>query len=155
MNYPGAVNTWEIYTFHNGRVFTKLSSKEIIHDIRVSLKMIGKDTLGFSIKDTGTHLVQASFSMMAYLAKEPIYTIMLIGMWSSMLSWPTLKKIKEFTKGISSQMLHNGTCYNIPLARDSRPDDQPNRGQNHHRRANLNIFGRQEGSLRHQLHPRS
>ena len=156
MNYPGAVSTWEIYTFHDGRVFTKISSKEILRDIRVSVDMIGKDILGFSSDDTGTHSVRASFAMMAYLAKEPIYTIMLIGRWSSDAFLAYIKKqIKEFTKGVSSRMLQHDTFYNIPLARDSRPDDQPNRGQNHHRRANLNIFGRQEGSLRHQLRPRS
>ena len=40
-----------------------------------------------------------------YLAKEPVYTIMLVGRWSSDAFLAYIEKqIKEFTKGVSSRM---------------------------------------------------
>ena len=95
--------------------------------------------------------------MMMYLAKEPVYTIMLIGRWNSDAFLAYIEKqIKEFTKGVSTRMLTNDTFFNIPSNdnKTSSNNDQ-NRGQSHYRRANLNIFGRPAGSLRHQLRPRN
>ena len=54
---------------------------------------------------------------MVYLAKEPVYTIMLIGRWSSDAFLAYIEKqIKEFTKGVSTRMLQNNTFFNLPLA---------------------------------------
>ena len=91
--------------------------------------------------------------MMMYLAKEPTYTIMLIGRWSSDAFLAYIEKqIKEFTKGVSTRMLENDHFFNTPLAKDT----EGNKGKSHHRQANLNIFGRQAGSsLRHQLCPQN
>ena len=93
--------------------------------------------------------------MMMYLAKEPIYTIMLIGRWSSDAFLAYIKKqIKEFIKGVSTRMLENDHFFNTPLTTDAQVEG--NRGRSHHRQANLNIFGEQAGSsLRHQLRPQN
>ena len=93
--------------------------------------------------------------MMMYLAKEPIYTIMLIGRWSSDAFLAYIEKqVKEFTKGVRTRMLENNTFYNTPLARDALYS--VNQGRSHHRQANLKFFGRQAGSsLRHQHRPRN
>jgi len=95
--------------------------------------------------------------MMMYLAKEPVYTIMLIGRWNSDAFLAYIEKqIKEFTKGVSTRMLQNKTFFNLPLAaKQGLSSTSQNRGRSHHRRANLNIFGRQAGSLRHQLRPQN
>jgi hypothetical protein len=155
-SYPGCKDDWEIFTFHDGSTFSNISSREILTDLRASVDTIGKDVLGFSSDEIGTHSIRASFAMMAYLAKEPIYTIMLIGRWNSDAFLAYIEKqIKEFTKGVSSRMLENDTFFNIPLASNDRTDSTRNHSQSHHRRANLNIFGRQAGSLRHQLRPRN
>ncbi|KAL7473985.1 hypothetical protein ACHAWX_000001 [Stephanocyclus meneghinianus] len=88
--------------------------------------------------------------MLMYLAKEPVYTIMLIGRWSSDAFLAYIEKqVKEFTKGVSSRMLQYNTFYNIPLARDERADKSKSHSQSSQWQANLNIFGRQAGSLRH------
>ena len=44
---------------------------------------IGVDVLGFISDEIGTHSDRASLAMMMYLAKEQIYTIMLVGRWNS------------------------------------------------------------------------
>ena len=156
-SYPNYSDEWPIHTFYDGTNFTKITSKEILHDIRCSVDCIGPDILGFTSKDVGTHSVRASLAMMMFLAKEPIYTIMLIGRWSSDAFLAYIEKqIKEFTRGVSSRMLQNDTFFNIPLAHEGHETTNQNNGRSHHRQANLNIFGRQAGSsLRHQLRPRN
>lgn len=155
-SYPGFKDTWEVFTFYDGQNFTKISATEMLADIRAAVAFIGKDVLGFGPEDVGNHSVRASLAMMMYLAKEPVYTIMLVGRWSSdaFLSYIE-KQIKEFTRGVSSRMLERDVFYNVPLASDSAESNSANRhGRSHHRRALLkNIYGRQ-GSLRHQLQPR-
>ena len=155
-SYTGYSDKWELYTFFDGINFSKIAASEILIDLRSSVDAIGVDILGFTSADIGTHSVRASLAMMMYLAKEPIYTIMLIGRWSSDAFLAYIEKqVKEFTKGVSSRMLQYDTFYNIPLARDERADKSKSHSQSSQRQANLNIFGRQAGSLRHQLRPRN
>lgn len=152
-SYPNYRNSWEVFTFYDGSNFTKITPTEVLITLRSSVDCIGTDILGFSSKDIGTHSIRASLAMMMYLAKEPTYTIMLIGRWSSDAFLAYIEKqIKEFTKGVSTRMLENDHFFNIPLAKDT----EGNKGRSHHRQANLNIFGRQAGSsLRHQLCPQN
>ena len=154
--YPGYSEKWELYTYFDGKTFTKIPSKEILLDLRSSVDCIGIDILGFTSKDIGTHSVRASLAMMMYLSKEPIYTIMLMGRWSSDAFLAYIEKqVKEFTKGVSTRMLQFDTFYNIPLAREERANKSQNQSRSSQRQANLNILGRQAGSLRHQLRPRN
>ncbi len=44
---------------------------------------IGSTKLGFKPSEIGTHLLQLGAAMEMYLASVPVYTIMLIGRWSS------------------------------------------------------------------------
>ena len=81
--YPGYSNKWELYTFFDGINLSKIQPSEILIDLRSSVDAIWVDILGFTSADIGAHSVRASLAMMMYLAKEPIYTIMLIRRWSS------------------------------------------------------------------------
>jgi len=155
-SYPGYKDSWSICTFYDGKTFTKINSREILVDLRSTVDVIGTKTLGFSSAEIGTHSVRSSLAMMMYLAREPVYTIMLVGRWSSdaFLSYIE-KQVKEFTRGVSSRMLLLDSFFNVPLAREALKDPTTNHGRSHHRQANLNIFGRQAGSLRHKLRPRN
>ena len=118
-SYPNVPNNWSIFTFFDGSSFSKISGREILRGIRSSVDCIGEDSLGFTSADVGS--VRASLAIMMLLAKEPTYTIMLIGRWSSDAFLAYIEKqIKEFTKGVSSRMLTNRNFYNTPLARNLR-----------------------------------
>ena len=155
-SYPGYKDTWSICTYHDGKTFTKINSREVLVVLRSTVDTIGAKTLGFTSDEIGTHSVRASLAMMMYLAREPVYTIMLVGRWSSDAFLAYIEKqVKEFTRGVSSRMLQLDSFFNVPLARIAQKDPTRNQGKNHHRQANLNIFGRQAGSLRHKLRPRN
>ena len=70
----------------------KIIIKGILRDTRTSVTMIRKYVLGLDNREAGTHSVRASITMRMFLAKEPIYTIMLIGRWSSDASLAYIRK---------------------------------------------------------------
>ena len=101
--------------------------------------------------------------MLMYLAKEPVYTIMLVGRWSSDAFLAYIEKqIKEFTRGVSTRMLQHETFCNIPAFNSRAPSIQHHLVENqevhspkHHRRdIHKAVFGRQ-GPLRRAVQPRN
>eukprot|EP00957_Ditylum_brightwellii_P115847 8837286-Ditylum_brightwellii.AAC.1 len=53
--------------------------------------------------------------MAMYLARVPVYTIMLIGRWSSNAFLVYIRKqVQDFTKGISSKMIISPNFFTIP-----------------------------------------
>ena len=82
-SYPGFKDFWHVHRFHNGTRLTNITLKEIRTDLRAAVECIGTETLGFTKADMGTHSVCSILAMMMYLAKEPVYTIMFVGQWSS------------------------------------------------------------------------
>ena len=90
---------------------------------------------------------------MAYLAKEPVYTIMLIGRWSSTAFLRYIEKqVTEFTRGVNKRMLTHETFFHVAGPTIPSPSKPTTTHQNH--RPNHNLFGRQ-GSLRQQLRERN
>ena len=75
-SYLGYLDDWEVFTYYDRANFVKITANEILIDPRATADCIRP-------KEIGTHSIRASLAMMMYLAKEPIYTIMLIGRWSS------------------------------------------------------------------------
>jgi hypothetical protein len=60
-----------------------LTSKTLIDALRDTIVAVGEDSLGFKGSKIGTHLICFGAAMQMFLGKCPIYTIMLIGFWSS------------------------------------------------------------------------
>jgi hypothetical protein len=51
--------------------------------LQAAAKRLGEDVLGFPHTDIGTHSIRSGAAMAMYLAEVPVFTIMLIGRWSS------------------------------------------------------------------------
>ncbi len=59
------------------------TSKQVLMALRAASTMIGSAGLGFKQSKIGTHSLCSGAAMEMYLAGIPVYTIMLIGRWSS------------------------------------------------------------------------
>ena len=152
-SYPNYSDEWPVSTFHDGTKFSRITSKEMLILIRAAVDFIGPDVLGFTSDEVGTHSGRAAAAMLMILAKEPTYSVMLIGRWSSDAFLTYIEKqIKEFTRGVSSRMLTNDTFFNVPHASTTTNNATTTvHGQSHHRRVRLNLLYGRQGSLRHQL----
>jgi hypothetical protein len=92
---------------------------ELLKKLRLAATSIGPDILGFTAKQIGLHSARSGSAMAMYLAGVPVYTIMLLGRWSSDAFLRYIRKqVKEFSKGISSRMIQNENFFTIPTISD-------------------------------------
>jgi hypothetical protein len=78
----------------------------IINLIRDGVVGIGETKLGIERWEVGTHSIRSGAAMAMYLADVPIFSIMLIGRWSSTAFLNYIRKqVQEFSHGISSKMI--------------------------------------------------
>jgi hypothetical protein len=83
MSYPGtSLNTNILAYMSNGSV-EHVTSRQVINALRNAVGAIGKAHLGISEDEIGTHSIRLGIAMAMCLGECPVYTIMLIGRWSS------------------------------------------------------------------------
>ena len=68
--------------------------------------MIGETKLGIRRSEIGTRSIRSGAAMALYLAGVPVFSIMLVGRWSSTAFLKYIRKqVQEFLQGISSKMI--------------------------------------------------
>jgi hypothetical protein len=78
-SYEGTSDITPICTFQrSGRQVDKITSSQILQQLRAAARSVGSATLGFEPKEIGTHSLRSGAAMDMYLAGVPVYTIMLI-----------------------------------------------------------------------------
>ena len=102
-----------------------IPSKTMLSALRRAVDTLGKDRLGYTSAEIGTHSLRSGAAMAMYLDNTPTYTIMLLGRWSSDAFLRYIRKqIQEFSDGVSAGMIRMRNFYTIPdLARHSNRDD--------------------------------
>ena len=103
----------------NNMAFAKTISKTI----KTAVKEMGSDLLGFKSDKFNTHSNRSATAMSMYLSYVPVYTIMLLGRWSSDAFLRYIRtQVKEFARGISGKMLLTEDFFTIP-DEQAGPDD--------------------------------
>lgn len=106
-----------------------VSSRHLLKRIRDRVAAIGKAVLGFDASDVGTHSIRSGAAMAMYLAGVPVYTIMLIGRWSSDAFLRYIRRqVQEFSAGVSRRMIVSDDFYTIP---DFASAEDPRNCHNH------------------------
>jgi hypothetical protein len=60
-----------------------VTSDDVRRVLRVAATVLGEEALGFKPSEIGTHSIKSGAAMAMHLAEVPVYTIMIIGRWSS------------------------------------------------------------------------
>jgi hypothetical protein len=77
----------------------------VINALRNAVSAIDKARLGISKEEIGTHSIRLGAAMAMYLGECPVYTIMLIGQWSSNTFLRCFRKqVMEFSHNVSKRM---------------------------------------------------
>jgi hypothetical protein len=96
------------------KIFT-IPSSMVLERIRTAVRILGKDKLGFTETDVGTHSNRSGGAMGMYLAGTPVYTIILLGRWSSDAFMRYIwKQVLDMSHGISSKMITYEEFYTVP-----------------------------------------
>jgi hypothetical protein len=82
-SYPGTSSNTNISAYmFNGSV-DHVTSLQVIKALRDAVSAIGEARLGIAKHEIGTHSIRLGAAMAMYLGECLVYTIMLIGQWSS------------------------------------------------------------------------
>jgi hypothetical protein len=102
------------YVEFDGKGFT-IPSSMILLKIRQAVCSLGQEVLGFTADEVGTHSNRSGGAMGMFLAGTPVYTIMLMGHWSSDAFMCYIRKqVLSLSHGISSRMLTFEQFYTVP-----------------------------------------
>ena len=153
--YSTLVNT---YIHLETRKLLRVTSKQVLTSIRAVITCIGKDALSYFATKVGTHSLRSAAATAMHLAGVLVFTIMLIGRWSSDAFLRYVRhQVQEFSSGVSSRMLLTAAYFTtIP---DFAGTEDP-RTTGHHLnfaprnqvgRVAQTVTGRTNISLRHQL----
>jgi len=114
--YPGTTDKTTVNTvlLPNGKLH-EITSTELLTKLRAAVTAIGESTLGFGPLDIGLHSLRSGAAMAMYLANVPVFTIMLLGRWSSDAFLRYIRRqVKEFSAGVSSKMVKSDNFFTIP-----------------------------------------
>jgi hypothetical protein len=114
-SYPSSSPETTVNTFcfpdNSAHLF---SGKELLSRIRAAATSIGRDDLGFDPDTIGLHSARSGAAMAMYLGGVPVFTIMLLGRWSSEAFLRYIRKqVQEFSAGVSQKMITNEQFFTI------------------------------------------
>ena len=92
-----------------------VTSDQVRESLRVACITIGLSKLGFTEDEVGTHSLRSGAAMAMYLAGVPVYTIMLLGRWSSNAFLLCIRKqVEQFSHNVSVCMIENQHFTHVP-----------------------------------------
>jgi hypothetical protein len=108
-SYPGADENTPVSSVWRLNRIEHITSDEVI-------KSLGYENLGVEKGDFGTHSIRSGGAMAMYLDEVPIYSIMMIGRWSSDAFLRYIRKqVEQFSHNISKRMNKHMHYRHIPL----------------------------------------
>jgi hypothetical protein len=104
--YPGTTEDTSVCTVWRHDRCNQITSHQVITTLCAACATIGSACLGFKPDEIGTHSLHSGAAMEIYLAGVPVYTIMLIGRWSSDAFLHYIRRqVEQFLKDVAQKML--------------------------------------------------
>ena len=92
---------------------------------------IGEHRLGITQDQIGTHSIRSGAAMAMYLGECAVFTIMLIGRWSSDAFLRYIRKqVMEFSQNVATKMIKYQNFCHIPDIHRRIPRDDPRQRNN-------------------------
>jgi hypothetical protein len=90
--------------------------------LRQFLREVDSETLNIKPEECGLHSLRTSAAMAMYLNGIPVYTIMLLGRWSSDAFLRYIRKqVTEFSKGVARKMIQRPVYFHVSHAQHEDP----------------------------------
>ncbi len=108
LSYPNTTyDTPVCAVWRHGRL-DKIASTQVLLALRAASKAVGSTRLSFEPNEMGTHSLYSGAAMELYLARVLVYTIMLIGRWSSDAFLCYIRKQVEQFSTSQNKCSHSG-----------------------------------------------
>lgn len=116
--------------WRNGRI-EHITSHAFVVALDAAVGAVGYDKLGIKKGEIGTHSLRSGAAMAMYLGEVPVYTIMMLGRWSSDAFLRYIRKqVEQFSHNVSTRMLKHQFHRHMPDANPRISRDDP-RQRNH------------------------
>jgi hypothetical protein len=114
-----------VFRLDNGN-FHKFSGKDLLMHLHRVAASLGSDNLGYTPDQIGLHSACSGAAMAMYLAGVPVFTIMLLGHWSSDAFLRYIRKeVQEFSLSVSSKMITRDKFFTLS---QSQPNPSVSQG---------------------------
>ena len=131
LSTPSATTASFVNIFHDNKNTFSITGNDAVQSLRAAAIAMGEIKLGFKATDIGTHSIRSGAAMAMYLDEVPVYTIMLIGRWSSDAFLLYIRKqVEQFSQNVSTRMIKNMNFSHIPHFKPSVTPKDP-RTRNH------------------------
>jgi hypothetical protein len=101
---------------------TDVHSRSALAMLRQALRELDSESLNIKAEECGLHSLRSSAAMAMYLNGIPVYTIMLLGRWSSDAFLRYIRKqVTEFSKGVARKMIQRPVYFHISHAEREDP----------------------------------
>ena len=115
LDYPNSSEEMYLCTFPSCSKFHEITGDDLKLALQAAASVFGEEKLGFKVKEIGTHSIRSGAAMAMYLDDVPIYTIMLIGRWSSDAFLRYIRKqVEQFSHNVSKRMIKNQFFMHVP-----------------------------------------
>ena len=133
----------------NNRI-TQVTSENIIKALRDAVVAIGEHRLGITKDQIRTHSIRSGAAMAMYLGECAVFTIMLIGCWSSDAFLRYIRKqVMEFSQNVAKKMLTYQNFHHIPDIHSRIPrDDSRQRNNPNNAETRRNVGGNMSCQVR-------
>ncbi len=129
-----------------------IPSTMILTHIRQAVSYLGQSVLGFLPEEVGTHSNRSGGAMGMFLSGTPVYTIMLMGRWSSDAFMHYIRKqVISLSHGIASKMLTFEQFFTVPNFVHTAADGDTS-SQNNTNLATTTNFNGHHANMRRGLH---
>jgi len=131
LSYPGANEDTPVSAcWRNGKL-DHLTAEEMVRALEAAVSSIGYDKLNLKPGDIGTHSIRSGAAMAMVLGDVPVYTIMMLGRWSSDAFLRYIRKqVEQFSHNVSKRMILHRSFRHIPEI-DPRISPHDPRQRNH------------------------
>jgi hypothetical protein len=116
--------------WRNGRI-EHITSSAMTVALDAAVGAVGYERLGIKKGEIGTHSIRSGAAMAMYLGEVPVYTIMMLGRWSSDAFLRYIRKqVEQFSHNVSKRMIIHQFHRHMPDA-DPRVTHHDPRQRNH------------------------
>jgi hypothetical protein len=113
--YKGTDSNTRVSAYISNGVVKHVASTQVINALQDVVGAIGETQLGIAKHKIGTHSIRSGAAMAMYLGECPVYTIMLIGCWSSDAFLRYIQKqVMEFSHNVSKKTLRFKNYKHVP-----------------------------------------
>jgi hypothetical protein len=87
----------------------------MVNALEAAVEAVGRDVVNIQAGEISTHSIRSGAAMAMYLGEVPVYTIMMLGRWSSDAFLRYIRKqVEQFSHNVSKKMILHQFHRHVP-----------------------------------------